>query len=189
MSVSLCSVNDMKSALRIPQAETSQDVVLGGFINNASARCQRVCDRIFTYATYTGDLYDGGGRTTISLRQWPVDSGATFTLQYMNAFTQIQQYDVSDYIVLWDRGIVELLSGLRFPKGPGSVISTFSAGYQPTGTGNDAQVGVPDDLSDQVKDYAVILYQAQQGVLLRKDAEAAKVDVEMLWRAYARLGW
>lgn len=191
MSLQLCSLNELKNYLRFPLAETSQDALLLQQIYEASSECETVCDRSFTYASLVDDIYDGHGGENLVLDNWPVDPSANFIFQYLSAWDQIMTYDAGDYIVQYDRGIIKLLGGLRFPKRRGGVQATYSYGYQPSGpdpTSADYKIVTTDDLARKVKEYAGVLYKGQQGAIEQKELEAAKELIEKSWKKrYARL--
>lgn len=195
MSVILASLNSVKNILRIPLAETALDTALSVKIITASAKCENVTNRSFTYKTYSNDTYSGAGQRRIVLRNYPVDQNVPFLLQYLSSWSQIGSYDSTDYAVKYDSGIVTLLGGLLFPRGPSSVYVGYSAGYRPAGTDGintvstdpTYYISVPDDLTDAVARYAVLLYRDQQGEMEKKEVDQEKDSIQSEFLSYGRI--
>lgn len=185
MSVKLCSLNDIKDALRISHSETSIDAVLQDFVHAASGECERFTDRSFTYASHANEPYRGGGDTVV-LKQYPVDTAASFQVKTYNQWGDFSTFDSTDYVLDDAAGIVRLI-GLTFASTPNGAAVSYAAGYADSGTGDDLRVGVPDDLAGSVADYAADLYRAQQGALTPAQLKESLENAKGKWSTYKRI--
>src|SRR4051812_25613566 len=139
--------------MSISVTETALDAELGRVIEQISAECEAATSRSFTKTGFANQAYYGG-RSTIVLKGYPVDTAATFQLKQTDPAGNVSIYDPADYVLDAETGIVRLLGGLVFPSGPNGALVTYTGpNYDPiTTTAADTKVDVPSDLSGSVAD-------------------------------------
>ncbi len=102
-------------------------------INMLTEWIENYCQRRFKKTTYTQELYDGDGSRELYLRQYPVISGETFTLQERSTSLNSSSWDTIDsenYFVENDTGIVELAGkSSKFVNNPQAYRITYTAGF------------------------------------------------------------
>jgi uncharacterized phiE125 gp8 family phage protein len=185
MSVKLCSLNELKSYLRISASEAAYDAILTSVIYSASAECERFTGRKFTKATYASEKHFGGGQSAC-VKNWPIDSTATVTVQNYDALA-LNLWTVSsiNYDIDYDAGIVRLVGNLAFSNNAGAAVISYTGGYATTGIDDDAKVGVPDDLSFSVLEYAAAKFKKQQGAIDEKALSLARETAEAAWASFS----
>lgn len=185
MSVRLCSLNELKSYLRIAVSETAYDSILGNIIEATSSDCETATGITFTKVAYTDEKHMGGG-SSASVKNWPIDSSASVTVKNYDA-NAIQTTTLlsTNYDVDYEAGIIRLVANLAFSPYAGAVLISYTGGYATSGSGDDLKVAVPDGLSFSVCEYAAARYKKQQGVIDDKELQAAKEAAEAIWGEYA----
>ena len=121
----LLSLAELKAALQIGSADTSQDVILQQYIDRFSDVVATICNRVFAYETVSEIWRAVGvdcwaGMKRLYLSHWPIDLTATLTLQSPTGST----LDPSTYVVDSKAGKVELLQTWAEP-----ITVTYSGGY------------------------------------------------------------
>lgn len=100
-------------------------------IIGASAFVERYCNRKFKRQAFSNELYDGSGSEKMVLKNAPVISGQTFTLQRRSSdnFNQgdWETLDADAYIVKYEEGIIVLPN--TFIKGVSNYRVSYTAGY------------------------------------------------------------
>ena len=139
MSTRLASLNQLKTALRIPLTETALDSVLGTLLEAVSNECETYCGRTFAVQTLTDEPYEGGG-DALCVRSFPVDSTKPFNVKTTGFYTTIESgfYNTVDLLdtqfsVDYERGMLTLMAGLKFPTEKNSIFLTYTGGYSVTG--------------------------------------------------------
>lgn len=183
----LCSLNEVKAALLVATSETALDDTLEALIAEICSSCERLTERVFLAAGYSNEVYAGNGLNVLNLRNYPVDSAATFQLKDYTPEQGLTVLDSADYSVDYDNGIVRLRGGLVFAPGPDSVRVTYTAGYAVSGTGDDEKVGVPDELSASVANLVKCAYRRRQGGISYEEYADEKTAAEKIWYGYTRL--
>lgn len=187
MAERLCSVDELKSFLRIPAAETALDAELGTIVEEVSDLCNKFCGRLFTEDDYTDEQHPGGSDVAV-LKNWPVDPDSTVTVKEFSGLTSTTVL-ASNYDVNYSVGIIKLRSG-RFRSGPGAVLVSYTAGYaENAGTGTAAKVDVPPSLSRSIRELAAATYRKQRGALELEELEKERTYAKRIWAGYSRLGW
>ena len=183
----LCSLNELKAILLVPEAESGLDTVLQAIIDSVTADCGKFCDRTFLKTGYSNQAYDGEGKATVVLKQYPVNSAETFQLKDYDPEIGLTIADTADYAVDYDSGVVRLRGGLVFADGPDTVQVTYSAGYALAGTGSDQKIGVPSDLSDSVAQFSAEKYRRRIGAVTEESYEAASNEALRVWSRYRKV--
>jgi hypothetical protein len=187
MAERLCSVDELKSYLRIPAAETALNTELGIIVEEVSDQCAKFCGRTFTENDFADEKHPGGSDVAV-LKNWPVDSASAFTVEETDGITPVTVL-ATNYDVNYSAGIVKLRSG-KFRSGPGAVLVSYTAGYAETaGTGTAAKVDVPASLSRSIRELAAATYRKQQGALGLEELEKERTYAKRIWSGYSRMGW
>lgn len=111
---------------------SSNDSVIDRLINFATEFVENFCDRRFKQTAYTNEVYDGNGSDSLLLRNYPVVSGETFTLQQRDSLTNNDSWSTVDselYFVKEDAGIVQFAKGGKFQKIPRHYRISYTAGF------------------------------------------------------------
>lgn len=153
----LVTLADGKEYVGIPALETSKDSLIEKFINSASERCERYCNRKFTTDTYT-EYRDGSRTIEILLHQWPVTSITELNPDPERKWLSTTQLAASVIQIFSDQdgdGIgVRRTDGFIFPRGAGIIKVVYIAGY--------AAFGAPSDLQEACKITLAYYYTKQQ---------------------------
>lgn len=133
VSYALSTLNHAKIALGISLGTFTDDAFLVHRINDFTAYAEKYCTRRFASTTYTNERYDGTGRDKIFLRNWPIISVSSLTIDN-EAINEATDYD--DYDGYW---IEPTLSGIKlegclyrvdkWDRGWQNVKITYVAGY------------------------------------------------------------
>jgi len=184
MAERLCSVDELKSYLRIPAAETALNTELATIVEEVSGQCALFCGRLFTEDDFADEKHVGGSDVAV-LKNWPVDSASAFTVKETSGLTTTTVL-ATNYDVNYSAGIVKLRSG-RFRSGPGAVLVSYTGGYAASaGTGTAAKTDVPASLSRSIRELAAATYRKQQGVLTAEELEKERTYAKRIWSGYSR---
>jgi hypothetical protein len=127
----LITLDEMKTALRIPSSDTSKDAELTMIIQSSSLQIAKMCNRVFGYEQVREIFYSGAEtHERIYLSRWPVKSGDIISLT---------QDNISQLPGAW---VLEEKSGtLMWPSvgWAGTIDIVYSGGYR-------LPEGAPDDL-------------------------------------------
>lgn len=139
LSYALTTVARQKQFQGISNA--SYDTILDRLVDSATDWIEGYCDRRFKETTYTNEEYDGTGSAYLQLRNFPVDSASTFTLQNRDSMTNENNWSTIDtelYFVNYKSGIVKLVAAEAFLfsgntdffiRAPLHYRVTYTAGY------------------------------------------------------------
>lgn len=125
----LTTVARLKTFIGISSA--TYDTELERIVNAVSQFVQNYCDRTFVKTTYTNEIYDGTGSDRLLLKQYPVSTTDTFTLEQRTSNQNTASWDAVDsesYYVQYTRGTVET-TGWHFADLPRHYRITYTAGY------------------------------------------------------------
>jgi len=81
LSYALTTVSDVKETLDIASSNTTKDNLIARKINQATEMIEGYCDRRFKEQTAQVEYYDGNDIDALLLRNRPVTSTTTFTLE------------------------------------------------------------------------------------------------------------
>jgi len=126
---SLTTVARFKSFIKKTTVE--DDSLIETIINIVSDMVEKYCDRRFLETAYTDEYYDGNGSQQLLLRQYPVDTAETFSLEERNSDTNEASWSTIDtkmYHVDPLAGMIELI-GNRFAEVPRKYRVDYTAGY------------------------------------------------------------
>lgn len=191
MAARLTSVDELKTELRIPAAETAYDSLFGDLIEEVSRECEEHCDRVFTEADYENEQHRGGV-DSIVVRNWPITDPDNVTVEVTGLLDSeiTEEFDADDFIVQAETGIIRLKGGLRFPSGPrGTVLVSYSGGYPEIGTTLSAEdttrkADVPASLSRSVRELCVAVWKKRQDAITAEDLEKARAAARRQWSAF-----
>jgi len=135
VSNQLTTLEKVKASLGILPADTSKDVLINDFINQATSFIQNYCGRVFAMTTYTNELYDIPNGSKLFTHNYPVASVAS--VQYRTGTIGAPTYvsfTTNDYLVYLAEGYISFIS--QFGFGLGSFVTgeqalrmTYDAGY------------------------------------------------------------
>lgn len=144
----LTTLNRLKTFLGI--SGSSNDALLLTLINTVTDFAENYCDRRFKKTAYSNEVYDGNGSNRLLLRQYPVVSGESFTLEQRDSRTNNSSWSSIDselYFVKNSEGIIEFAPGGKFAEVPQHYRVSYTAGFNfdNQGGGNTMeQVGIAD---------------------------------------------
>jgi len=111
---------------------STQDDLIELLINAATDYIESYCGRRFKKTTYTQEIYDGDNSMVLSLRNFPVDSSAAFTIEWRNSGVNEDDWETIDsqyHTVDYESGIVKAMGGLKYRGNRSSLRVTYTAGY------------------------------------------------------------
>lgn len=112
----------------VPQA-SGEEGLLADAIEMAEALADAYCDRGLTASART-ETYDiGDGQGVVALRNYPIDTTATFTVKTAADTSSPTTLTTSDYERDADHGLLLAADGGTFPAGARSLEVTYTAGY------------------------------------------------------------
>jgi len=125
----LITLAEVKSYLRIPTAETTEDAYITTLLKVATDFAEKFCQRKFDEAIHT-EYYDGDGKSgIILLKQFPVVSITSVHDDTARIFDSVTLVSSSDYAVLAE-GILERIDSLCFSKGIQNIKVVYKAGWK-----------------------------------------------------------
>ena len=131
---------------------TSKDTLLSVIIGAVSEYIQKTyCHRTFKRTAYTNELYSGQDNESLYLKNFPVISGQTFTLQYRASGFNDGDWETIDsdhYFIDYNTGKITLVGG--FVQGTQNYRVSYTAGYYlptaVTGYSEGADTSLPVDI-------------------------------------------
>lgn len=146
----LTTLERVKDLLRIPQEDTTRDLLLEAAARAASDLIESYCRRSFELKAYT-DRVDGSGTPYLVLKNYPIK--AVSALKYRDAAE-----DINSIEVLTDKGLLFRRSG--WVRGDLLYTVTYEAGYV---LRTDAEAGtLPEALEFAVALFAQQMLKQQQ---------------------------
>lgn len=131
-SYSLTTRQRLIDFLGLTGLTSTQNSVLDRIIDQVTEFIENYTGRRFKETTYTNELYDGDGSQYLILKNYPVNSGSTFTLQRRDSVANEDSWstiDSEDYFVDYNAGTIELIYGLNFANQPKHYRVTYTAGF------------------------------------------------------------
>jgi hypothetical protein len=129
LAYALTTVARLKTFLGISSA--SYDTLLENIVNSTSEFIEKYCDRRFKKTAYTDELYNGNGFNKLMLKNYPVDSSATFSIYKRDSIQNEEGWDDvddEDYFVHWDKGYIENVRDIFYAY-PKHYKISYTAGY------------------------------------------------------------
>lgn len=129
----LLTDNEIKDKLELPSAISAGDPV-DTTHKAVYAWLRRKTRRNFEQQTYTTEFDIEPGQDFLLLKDWPVDSSTGVIVEQIQRASDgsveaVYTYQANEYVVDYENGIVELLSG-SFPAGKRTVQArNYKAGY------------------------------------------------------------
>lgn len=127
----LTTLARLKTYLDITGA--GDDTLLETIIDSVTEFIENYCHRRFQQTAISQEMYSTGRRDKIiTLKQYPVASGETFTLEVRASSLNEDDWEEVDseyYHVHWQEGIIEGAGGYTFIKGVNKYRVTYTAGY------------------------------------------------------------
>lgn len=113
-------------------SNTTYDTLLTILINSVTEIIERYCNRRFKQTTYTNELLDSDGGEALFVKNIPVISSSTITLQERNSDENEDDWetvDAEDYYVDYDSGIIYKIGAGNWLAGRQRYRITYTAGY------------------------------------------------------------
>lgn len=113
-------------------SDTTKQNVLDRIIDLVTEFVERYCGRRFKQTAYTNQLYDGDDSQIIILKNYPINSSSTFTIQRRSSDLNEDDWEDVDteyYHVDYDAGIVYGAGTYQFIRGRQRYRVTYTAGY------------------------------------------------------------
>jgi len=157
---------------------STKDLILTMLILAASKYIEEThCQRRFKHQAYTSEVYNGNGSPRLFLKNKPIVTGSTLTLQHRTTEKNEASWetvDAEDYFIDNAGAKLEMNSG-RFEEGIQNYRVTYTAGfYLPSETeyqdGTDDDKDLPYDLELAMLDMVSSMYSARtsSGVVKEK---------------------
>lgn len=130
LSYALTTLSRAKQFMEISGNDDND--LITNIINNATAYIEKYCDRRFKQTSYTNQYYDGTGTQLLLLKQYPVNTDETFTLEERTGMESDASFDAIDssfYHIKDGNGIVQLVGTRKFREYPKHYRVTYTAGY------------------------------------------------------------
>lgn len=130
----LTTLATAKEHLGIPVLNTQYDDVVQRFINEATAKIERYCDRKFVQRTGIIEYQDGFANDRILLDQWPAQKPTELWIDNSREFTDpakqlaADEYEL-DYSASGDGIGVVLVKRCFFPRGIKNIKIVYDGGY------------------------------------------------------------
>ena len=126
VSYALITLDELKTYLGV--SGTENDALYELLINNVTDWIETYTERRFAETAYTDEKYDGCDYCKLVLKQYPVNSGETFTIdERLTVGGSFSEITSTDYTVDYPRGIVCWTS--NFKEGCQNYAVTYTAGY------------------------------------------------------------
>lgn len=110
---------------------TVDDSLIESLINMVSDFVEKYCDRRFLQTAYSNEIYDGNGMKELLLKQYPISSSASFTLERRDTIDNNSSFttiDSEDYFIKYDEGIIVYVNDSFYPY-PQHYRISYTAGY------------------------------------------------------------
>ena len=184
----LTTLSRSKSYLDI--TGTAKDLILTMLILAASKYVEETkCHRKFKRQTFTNELYNGKGPKRLWLKNPPIISGQTLTLQERVNTANDGDWDTvdsEDYFVDYDKGCLTMVAGV-FAEGVQNYRVTYTGGYYlpsaseyQDGTNDDQDL--PYDLELAVLDLVSAMYTDRNSGGIARE-KVGQVEVEYVTEA------
>ena len=140
----LSTLTRLKSYLEI--SGSNKDFLLTMILISVSQYVEKYCNRKFKRQVFTQEIYSGSGTDKLALKNFPIISGETFTLQRrntgLNDAGDWETLDSESYFINYESGVIS--SNTKFITGRQNFRVTYTGGfYLPSDT--EYQDGTDDD--------------------------------------------
>lgn len=121
----LTTVENARSHLNIPSADTTQTLRLELLINAATARMESMTERLLKTREIT-ELRSGRRNNIITLRQWPVTAVSSLRIDSSSQFGA--ETEASNYQIVDEQTGIQLINNV-YPSGNNNIRVVYTAGY------------------------------------------------------------
>jgi hypothetical protein len=132
VSYALTIADRLADYLDISSPTAAQTALMETLINQATDFIEGYTGRRFKKTAYTNELYDGTATNMLNLKNYPVISTETFTLEYRDSADfedRWDAFDSEDFQVEYSAGIIYLIKGNKFRATRQHYRATYTAGY------------------------------------------------------------
>lgn len=135
VSHALTTVARTKTFLGVSGSD--DDALLENLVNSVTDFVEQFCGRRFKKTAYSNEIYDGSGTDQLLLKQYPIDSASTITVEERDSISNIDSWtalDSENYFVKYTEGIVIYIGSIVrvapvFTKAPRHFRVSYTAGY------------------------------------------------------------
>lgn len=132
VSYSLTTRQRLIDFLGLSSTTATEDNVLDRLINVTTAYIENYTGRRIMQTAHTNEMHDGHRDERILLKNWPVDSSSSFTLQYRDSGENEDDWetiDSEDYYVKYLEGIIHRVGEANWIKAIRKYRVSYTAGY------------------------------------------------------------
>lgn len=111
---------------------STEETILTNIINQLTEYIENYIGRRVKKTAYTQEEYNGDGSDILLLKNWPIDTSLTFTLEVRTSGENEDDWDTEDsdqYFIYDVEGYIKFISGRKFLSGPKKYRVTYTAGY------------------------------------------------------------
>ncbi len=126
-SNALVTLTTFKSHLGVPVSDSSQDTRLELFINAASTRIEKYCDRLLKNGGALTEYYSGRKSNILMTNQFPIISISSLHIDSARVFDSNTLIDSSNYFI--DDSQNTILYNTYFPQGFRNIKLVYQAGF------------------------------------------------------------
>lgn len=128
MNLYIVSLAEMKDELELDADDAADDVVLTRWMEGLQGRFDDYCRRRFLWEENITELFHGG-RTSLFVHQWPIESVATIHVDVDQEWGSDTLEDADDYRVEKDRGRIIIGRGVnKWPEGFNNIRVVYTGG-------------------------------------------------------------
>lgn len=175
------SLNELKDRLGVPRSETTIDAPLTQELEAASEDLEDYIGYTLARTSYSNEAHVGGSDTVVA-NAFPIDKTQTLQVKSFDG-CNLQILDPSLYTVEYERGIVRLYSGFKFPICPSGAQLTYTAGYASVGSGDDQKFDAGPSTTRSITMLAAARYRAGKGMISADALDSIESDVYQIWDA------
>lgn len=132
IAYALTTVDRFKDFIDRDSFSATEESVVENTINAVTNYIESYCGRRFMQTAYSDEEYDGPAEEQIVLKNWPVDSAETFTVEYRDSAQNEDDWETLDseyYFVNYDSGIIYGAGRDKFVLARRRYRVSYTAGY------------------------------------------------------------
>lgn len=165
----------LKAFLDISADDATTNAVLDNVINATTDWAESYCQRRFSWTAYTNEKYDGSDSQSLMVRNYPIQTGETFTLSIRNSSLDEDSWstiDSENYFITPEFGYIEYPKAIYGDEGRLFVIGnqnyrvTYTAGFyvpQHASYVEGAATSLPMDLEYAAWKLASVAWNSRRG--------------------------
>lgn len=152
----LCQLSDLKTRLKIAEADVVDDALLEGFIAGVTGRFDKECNRALAYAEYATYPFRADEMNLV-VDRYPIGAVQIWELKDTEALGFVEVADTVDCVINATRSIIELAAPLGTSRQMARV--TYEGGYVlPGTTATVGQTELPDEIEQAAIEQCAFYY-------------------------------